>query len=129
MFEDLPNQEIFTGKLPASSDLNKEVQKSWRIRFGSFEKHCYFFKISKWKYTFVRDYMCGKLFSYFLNNAAKTCLYELTISENIENKHVLFQSKHLFISIAITTQVASAPLTNISCYNKYQLILLNVLHD
>ena len=28
------------------------------------------------------------LVSYFLNNAAKTCLYELQISGNIEIKHV-----------------------------------------
>ena len=53
--------------------------------------------------------MGGKLVSYFLNNAAKTCLYGLKISENIEIGH-FFQSRTFFISVTIFTQVASVPL-------------------
>ena len=52
-------------------------------------------KIPKWQHKLVRDYKRGKLVSYFLNNAAKTCLYELKISENIDIEHV-FQSKPFF---------------------------------
>ena len=41
--------------------------------------------------------------SYFVNNAAKTCLYGLTISEDIESEHI-FQSKspHKFPSASLT---------------------------
>ena len=61
------------------------------------------------EHDFVRDYRRGKLVSYVLNNAAKTCLYGLKISGNIEIDHI-FQSKA--ISVAISTQVASASLTD-----------------
>ena len=67
-------------------------------------------KIPKWQPKLVRNCKQGKLVSYFINNAAKTCLHGLKISENIEIEHV-FQSKAFFISSAISTQVASAPLT------------------
>ena len=40
-------------------------------------------------------YRQGKLVSYFLNNAAKTCLYGLKISENTEIGH-FFQSRAFF---------------------------------
>ena len=67
-------------------------------------------KIPKWQYKLVREYKRGKLVSYFLNNAAKTCSYGLKIPDNIKIEHV-FQSKaFFFISVAISTQVASAPL-------------------
>ena len=46
------------------------------------------FKILKWQHELVWDYKQGKLVSYVLNNAARTYLYELKISENIEIEHV-----------------------------------------
>ena len=64
-------------------------------RFGSSDKdHC-FLKITKWQHELIREYKRQKLASYFLDNASKTCLYGLNISENIENEHVL-QSKAFF---------------------------------
>ena len=45
--------------------------------------------------------------SYFLNNAAKTCIYGLKISENIEIGHV-FQSRAFFhLSINLPTNVCN----------------------
>ena len=84
----------------------RKISRSSNSRFGSSEKDPYFLKIPKWQHKLVRDYKQGKLLSYFLNNAAKTCLYGLKISENIEIEHVF---EH-FISLGISTQVASAPL-------------------
>ena len=69
--------------------------KNLLSRFGGSEKDHYFLKIMKWQHKLVRDYKWRMLVSYFLNNAAKTCLYELKISENIEIEHV-FQSKAFF---------------------------------
>ena len=60
--------------------------------FGGSEKNRYFLKIIKWPHKLVREYKRGNLVSYFLNNAAETCLYGLNTSENIEIEHV-FQSK------------------------------------
>ena len=64
-------------------------------RSGSSEKDRYFMKISKWQHKLILKYKRRKLTSYFLDNAAKTCSYGLSISENIEIKHV-FQSKLFF---------------------------------
>ena len=50
----------------------------------------------KWKHKLVWENKRGKLVSYFLDNAAKTCLYGSKISENIEIKHV-FQPKAFFL--------------------------------
>ena len=66
-------------------------------------------KIPKWQHELAWYYKRGNLISYFLNNAAKTCLYRLKILENIEIGH-FFQSRAFFISVAIFTQVASASL-------------------
>ena len=52
-------------------------------------------KIQKWQHLLFREYKRRNLASYLLDNAVKTCLYELKISENIEIKHV-FQSKSFF---------------------------------
>ena len=52
-------------------------------------------KITKWQQELARYYKQGKFVSYFLNNAAKTCLFGLKISENIEIGHV-FQSRAFF---------------------------------
>ena len=92
--------------------MSRKLQWSSQSRFGGSEKDCYFLKIPKWQHKLVRDYKRRKLVSYFLNNAAKTLLYGLTNSENTDIEHV-FQSRgffFFFVSIAISTQVASAPL-------------------
>ena len=52
-------------------------------------------KIPKWQHELSRYYKRGKLVSYFLNNPAKTCLYGLKVSENIEIGH-FFQSRTFF---------------------------------
>ena len=87
-----------------------KFQGSSKIRFHGSEKDRYFLKIPKWQHKLIWDYKRGKLVSYFLNNAAATSLYQLKISESIEIGHV-FQSKFFFVLVAISTQVASAPLT------------------
>ena len=80
----------------------EKIQESGQSRFGGSEKECYFLKIPKWQYKLVWDYKQGKLVSYFINNAAKTCLYGLKISENIELS-ISFSLKHFLISVAIST--------------------------
>ena len=62
----------------------------------------------------VRNYKRGKLFTYFLNNAAKTRLYGLEISENIEIEHV-FQSKAFF---HLTSNIHT------SCFSAFKSVLL-----
>ena len=75
--------------------------KSWKFqgsgnsRFGGSGKVRYFIKIPKWQQKLVWNYKRVKLVFYFLKNGAKTCLYGLKISENIEIKHV-FQFKAFF---------------------------------
>ena len=65
-------------------------------------------KIPKWQHELARYYKRGKLVSYFLNNAAKTCLYGLKISENIEIWH-FFQSRTFFhLSSNLHTSFLSA---------------------
>ena len=77
----------------------RKFQEFGKSRFGSSEKDCYFFKILKWQHKLVWEYKGGKLVSYFVNNAAKTCLYELKVSENIEIEHA-FQSKAFFFCLS-----------------------------
>ena len=72
----------------------RKFQGSGQSRFGSSED-CYFLNIPRWQHKLVWDYKRGKLVSYFLNNAAKTCLYGLKTSESIDIEHV-FQSKAFF---------------------------------
>ena len=76
---------------PSQENFGK-FQESGETRFGGSENDRVFLKISKWQHKLVRDNKWGKLVSYFLNNAAKTYLYGLKLSENIEIEHV-FQSK------------------------------------
>ena len=95
------------------------IQKPCQVNFGKFqefdeskyggsEKDRYFLKIPKWLHKLVRDYKRGNLVSYFLNNAAKTCLYWLKVSENIEIQHA-FQSKTFFhLSSNLHTSCLSA---------------------
>ena len=65
-------------------------------------------KIPKWQHELARYYKREKLVSYFLNNAAKTCLYGLKISENIEIGH-FFQSRTFFhLSSKLYTSCLSA---------------------
>ena len=114
----LPSLLIFTSVLritiavlqkPCQGNFGN-FQGSGESRFGGFEKDRYFLKIPKWQHKFVWDYKRGKLVSYFLNNAAKTCKYGLKISIWANNLSMSFSLKHFFISVAISTQVASAPL-------------------
>ena len=86
----LPSLLVFTLRITFAA-LQKQCQGyfgksqgSGESRFGGFEKDRYFLKIPKWQHNLVRNYKRGKLVSYFLNNGAKTCLYGLKISENIE---------------------------------------------
>ena len=60
--------------------------------------------------------------SYSLNNAAKTSLYGLKISENIGIKHV-FQSEAFFCSVEISTQVASPPLNDLMRLNRFFIVI------
>ena len=92
-------------------------RKFWEIvmnlaRVGfvcSSEKDRYFLKILKQQHKFVQGNKRGKLvFVIFQINDAKTCLYQLKISDNIEIEH-FFQSK-AFFHLIFPTQVASAPL-------------------
>ena len=76
-----------------------------------------FWKFLKWYHKLVRDCKRGKLVSYFVNNAAKTCLYGLDISENIEIEHV-FQSKAFFHLSSNLYKVALAVL-RCNYYHKY----------
>ena len=65
-------------------------------------------KIPKWQHELARYYKRGKLVSYFLNIATKTCLYGLKISENIEIGH-FFQSRTFFhLSSKLHTSCLSA---------------------
>ena len=68
-------------------------------------------KIPKWQDELARYYKQGKLVSYFLNNASKTCLYGLNIQRTLK-LDIFLSLEHFFISVAIFTQVASAPLIN-----------------
>ena len=101
--------------LATSAVLQKSCQGRFRkfqgSRKGSFcspEKVLHFLKNFKWQHKLIRDYKRGKMVSYFLNNVAKTYLYGLQISKNIEIEDD-FQSKVFFILVAISRQVASAP--------------------
>ena len=60
-----------------------KFQGSGKSRSGGSEKDRYFLKIPKWQHKLVRDYKRGKLVSYFLNNAAKTCLHGLKIQSKV----------------------------------------------
>ena len=109
----LPLQLTFVvlGKLCQGNFRN--FQESSESRFGGSEKDSDFLKISKQQHKLVPDYNRGKLAFYFLNNAAKTCSYELKILENIEIE-LVFQSKVFFsyqTHFFISTTVASVPLS------------------
>ena len=60
----------------------RKFQRFREYRFRGPEKDYYYLKIPKWEHKLIRKYKQGKLVSYFLDNAAKTCSYELKISEN-----------------------------------------------
>ena len=114
----LPSLYVFTTLLPLTDyicNLQKPCQGNFgkfpwlgEVRFGSSEKD-QFLKIPKWQHKLVWGYKRGKLVSYFLSNAAQTCLYGIT-SENIVLS-MPFSLKHFFfISAAIFTQFVSVPL-------------------
>ena len=83
----LRNIKLLQLQKPCQGNFGK-VQGSGESRLGGSEIDCYFFKILKWQRKLVCDYKREKFVSFFLNNAAKTCLYELKISGNIETEHV-----------------------------------------
>ena len=76
---------------PCQGNFGK-FQEFGKSRFGSSETDRYFLNIPKCQHKLVLDYKRGNFVSYFLNNAAKTCLYGLKISDNIEIEY-FFQSK------------------------------------
>ena len=92
------------------------LQKPCQGNFGKFQgsgwrfwKRSLFLKIPKCQHKFVRYYNQWKLDFYFLNNAAKTCLYGLKISGKIEIEHDL-QSEAFFFTpeqIYMTSEVNS----------------------
>ena len=99
----LPSLLVFTSPLRITFAV---LQKTWqgnfrklqgsdKSRFGGSENNRYILKIPKWQHKLVQDCKRGELVSYFLNDAAKTCLYRRKISENIEIEHV-FQSTAFF---------------------------------
>ena len=84
----------------------KEISRNFKDptkgRFGSSGKDRYFLKILKQQHNFFLDCKREKLVSYFLNNAAKTCLkfwrpLKLSMS---------FSLNQFFILVAISTQVS-----------------------
>ena len=76
------------------SGIYRDKVKKWKVQ-GSFHKSISSMRIYFWQHELARYYKRGKLVSYFLNNDAKTCLYGLKISENIEIRH-FFQSITFF---------------------------------
>ena len=107
----------------------KKFEGSGESRFGGSEKDLYFLKIAKWQHELVPRYKRGKLVSYFLNDAAKTCSYELKVSENIEINHA-FQCKVFFISVtqvSISIQVASKPLSLFHSKTSWKDTIISVL--
>ena len=87
-----------------------KFQRSGESRFGSSEKDRKFLKILKWRQELARFYKWGKLVSYFLNNAANTCLYNDWKFQRTLTWDISFSLEQFFISVAILTQVASVSL-------------------
>ena len=77
-----------------------KFQEFGKSRYDGSEKYRYL-KILKWQHKLVRHYKRGKLVSYFLNDAAKTCLYWLKISEgiDIESKAFSYLSGNIHTSL------------------------------
>ena len=67
---------------PCQGNFGK-FQGSGESRFYVPTNDRYFLKIPKWQHKLVGDNKRGKLVPYFLNIAAKACLYGLKISEKI----------------------------------------------
>ena len=100
-----------------SENMSRKYWKNFESKFDSSEKRSLFFEDSKWQHKLVRDYSQGKLNSYFLNNAAKTCLYELKISDSIE--HVFQSTTFSHLSNNLHT----------SCLSAFNSILKNKLQN
>ena len=95
-------------------------QGSGESRFGGSEKNRYVLRTPKWQHKLVRDYNRRKIVPCFLNNAAKTCLYGLKISEKIKIEHV-FHSK-AFFHLSSNLHISCLSAFNI-LYNKFCLDL------
>ena len=100
-----------------SENMSRKYWENFESKFDGFEKRSLFFEDSKWQHKLVRDYSQGKLNSYFLNNAAKTCLYELKISDSIE--HVFQSTTFSHLSNNLHT----------SCLSAFNSILKNKLQN
>ena len=100
-----------------SENMSRKYWENFESKFDGSEKRSLFFKDSKWQHKLVRDYSQGKLNSYFLNNAAKTCLYELKISDSIE--HVFQSTTFSHLSNNLHT----------SCLSAFNSILKNKLQN
>ena len=74
-------------KKPCQGKFGK-FQGSGKSSFSIPKKYRYFFKIPKWQHKLDRDNRRGKSVPYFLNINAKSCLYGLKISENIDIERV-----------------------------------------
>ena len=76
----------------------RKFQEFDKSRFGGPAKDRYFLKFLTRQHKLFRDCKRGKLVSYFLNNAAKTCFYGLKISENIEIEFPIFNLPQIYFS-------------------------------
>ena len=84
-----------------------KFQEFGKSRYDCSEKYRYL-KILKWQHKLVRHYKRRKLVSYFLNDAAKTCLYWLKISEAIDIEHAFESKAFSYLSSNIHTSLFSA---------------------
>ena len=93
---------LLSSSCSLTETMPRKLQRSDDNRLGDSEKHPYFLKFLKWQDKLVREYKEGKSVSYFLNNAAKTCLYGLKISDNFHGLKISdnFQIKYVFQSKA-----------------------------
>ena len=74
----------------------RKISRIWREEVWRFWKRSLFFLNPKMTAKTCSGLRARKVdWSYFVNNAAKTCLYGLKISENTEIEHA-FQSKSFF---------------------------------
>ena len=103
----MQKNEFHSLRKPCQRNFGK-FQGSGESRFGGSEKDRYFFKIPKQQHKVFRHYKQGKSVSYFLNNTAKTCLYGLKLSENIEIEHVFLSKAFFHLSSNLHTSCLSA---------------------
>ena len=96
--------------------MSRKFQGSSQSRFGGSEKYHCFLKIPKWQHNLVQDYKGRKLVSYFLNDTAKTCLYELKFPENIDIDHVFQYKAFLRLSSKLPQRLLNVTLPQVSLF-------------